>query len=213
MSRARRAAVVRARPVAGAIALLAFLLYAARTLLGDRPTALLVALGLVVVGFAVAAWPAFRDLLAGVVLKAGRVCQVGDHLRIGGVEGRVAHMGYRALVVETTRGDEAILPYSRVERDAVIRTRTLGGVVPHEFRVQPPARLRHAEARALVRHAALLSHWSVPAREPEIATAGEALDVTVFALDADHALEIEARVRRALEAPATTSPRSRDLAS
>lgn len=212
MSKARRAAVARARPVAGAAALFVFLLFAARELLADHSTALLVAVGLVVVGFALAAWPAFRDLLAGVALKAGRVCQTGDHVRIGDIEGRVARMGYRAVVIETTRGDEAILPYSRVERDAVIRTRTLGGVVPHEFRVQAPARLPHAEARALVRRAALLSHWSVPAREPEIAGSGDALDVTVFALDADHAPEIEARVRRALESR-DAPPRPRELTS
>lgn len=154
-----------------------------------------------------------RDLLAGVALKAGRVCQVGDRVRIEGIEGRVARMGYRVLVLETTRGDEVVLPYGRVAREAVVRTRTADGVASHEFTLQLPPQLSTAEARERIRRAALLCHWAAVAREPEVAQTGDAeLAVTVFSLDPEHATEIERAVRATLAPAAPGGERDRGAA-
>jgi Mechanosensitive ion channel, beta-domain len=205
MNKERRTALARISPIAGAALALCYLLFAARTLFRREPSALPLVLALVVAGFSAAAWPAIRDFLAGVVLKAGRVCDEGDHVRIGNLEGRVAKMGHRVLVIETRDGDEAILPYSQIAREAVVRTRSLGGVMPHKFRIGGLPSERFAELREQIKREALLCHWSAFARDPEVVpVGGGGVEVTVFSLDDAHGPDIEAAVRRGLEPPART---------
>lgn len=196
----RRETLSRARPLAGTLIVLLYLLFGTGVLFKAQPARLPVALALVVVGFAVASWTVVRDVVSGVFLKAGRVCRVGDHVRIGSVEGRVERMGLFVVVIETREGDEAVLPYSGIARQSILRTPVIDSVTPHVFRVEAPAELQLPELRALVRRHALNSHWSSIAREPDVeATPDGALEVTVFSLDSDHAADVEAAVRRALE--------------
>ena len=54
----------------------------------------------------------------------------------------------------------------------------------------------------VIRETALLSHWSSIARPPEVVTTDDGeLEVTIFAIDADRAPELERLLRRALAAP------------
>ncbi len=199
MNKERRAFLERASPIVGALLALAYLLFAVRSLFRAQPSALPFVLALVVAGFSAAAWPSIRDFLAGVALKSGRVCHVGDHVRIEEVEGQIVSMGYRVLVLETTAGDQAILPYSRVAREAVVRTRSLGGVTPHKFQLGHLPDGSFAEAQTRIVEAALLCHWSAFARQPEVAPVAEGgADVTVFSLDPAHGPDIEDAVRHAL---------------
>ncbi len=206
MNKERRAWLERVSPIASALLALCFLLFAARSVFRSQPAALPFVLALVVAGFSAAAWPTIRDFLAGVALKSGRVCHVDDHVRIGDVEGRIVSMGYRVLVLETTSGDQAILPYSRVAREAVVRTRSLGGVTPHKFQIAVLPEGSFAAAQSRIVEAALLCHWSAFARVPEVAPRGAGdqacADVTVFSLDPAHGPDIEAEVRSALRGPA-----------
>lgn len=208
MSPAWRSRVGRARPVVALLVVVLYALYATRALFGAERRALPFAVAVVVAGVLAASWSTLRDLLGGVSLKAGRVFQTGDRVRIGDVEGRVARLGYRAVVVETARGDEAVIPYGRVLADTLVRTHTPGSVVPHEFHVELPPRLGYRAASALIRRAALLSHWSSVARDPELRLDGTVLHVTVFALDRDHAPEVEDSVRAALGASTREATRT-----
>jgi hypothetical protein len=196
----RRETLARARPLAGTLIVLLYLLFAVGVVFKAQPSQLPAALAFVVVGFVVASWTVVRDVVSGVFLKAGRVCRVGDHVRIGNVEGRVERMGLSVLVIETREGDEAVLPYSSIARQSILRTPVIDNVAPHVFCVEAPAGLPLPELKALIRLHALNSHWSSIARQPDVeATSGGAFEVTVFALDADHAADVEATVRRALE--------------
>jgi ribosomal protein L35AE/L33A len=208
MSPAWRSRVGRARPVAALGLVLLYALYATRAVFGVERRALPFAVALVVAGVAAASWSTLRDLLGGVSLKAGRVFQVGDHVRIGDVEGRVERLGYRAVIVRTARGDEAVIPFGRVLGDTVVRTHTPGGVVPHEFEVELPPRLGYRAASTLIRRAALYCHWSSVARDPDLSPAGGVIKVTVFALDREHAPEIESAVRAALDSRAREASRA-----
>lgn len=195
----RREALARARPLAGTAIVLLYVLFAAGVVFKEHPAQLPLALAFVVVGFVVASWTVVRDVVSGVFLKAGRVCRVGDHVRVGGVEGRVERMGLSVLVIETRDGDEAVLPYSSVARQSLLRTPVIDSVAPHVFRVERPAGLSIVELRSLVRQHALNCHWASIAREPDVETTEDGtLEVTVFSLDADHSPDVESAVRRAL---------------
>ena len=204
LSGRRREALRRAFPVAaGALGVL-YLLLSAALLFERYPQHFPIAVA-VILGVALAAsWFAVRDLVSGIFLKAGRVCRVGDYVRIGEVQGRVERMGHRVLVIETARGEEAIVPYSAVARSAVLRTPVEERGTLHVFELTledpPPV----AEAKRRIRESALASHWSAIAREPEIAVLdADRFEVTIFALDADHVRDVEMAVRGALSSGAT----------
>ncbi len=209
VTRTRRDALRRSLPVvAGALALI-YGVAAVRVLFSDQPAFAALGTALVLVGFVVLAFGPLRDVVSGVVLKAGRVCERGDHVRIDDLHGRILEMGLRVLVLETSDGEEAVIPYSRVARDRVLRTSGQDSVSPHVFRVRAPTSMSLAETKALVRRRALLVHWSAVSRLPELVATDEGFEVTVYAIDADHGPDIEAEVRRALaeaEPPTRATP-------
>ncbi len=198
MKKSRRELWTRAQPVLGLLLVFAYLAFAARLVLRDtseiQPLAF-VALG---AGFAAAAWFAVRDFVAGVVLKAAKLCQVGDRIRVDETEGRVEDMGLRALVLETSQGEQAIIPYSRIARSAVMRTPAVEGVAMHVFEISAPLGHGVPEIRRAILEAAMMSHYSSIVREPQIKPLGDRrFEVTVFSLHSDYASDIEAAVRRA----------------
>jgi hypothetical protein len=201
MSKVRRSQVARFRPLLGLILVVIYVLWAVRKLWGDYPYSVPI-LGTMVLGVVVAAsWFAIRDFIAGVILKAGRACQVGDYVRIGNIHGRIEKMGFRVLSIETSQGDEAILPYSKITRDSLLRTPVIAGAHLHVFQLKPPEKISMTEFKTTIRQCAMLSHWSSVVREPEVAVIDDQnCEVTVFLLDVDHVMDVEAAVRKAVSA-------------
>lgn len=197
----RREQLRRAFPLVSAIAGLLYLLFAAGLFFERYPQHFPIAVA-VILGVSIAAsWFAVRDLVSGIFLKAGRVCRAGDYVRVGEVQGRVQRMGHRVLVVETARGEEAIIPYSRVAREAVLRTPVGERGTLHVFELNLPGQPPVAETKRKIRESALRCHWSAIAREPEIAVLdADRFEVTVFALHPDRVREVEDAVRRAVGA-------------
>ncbi len=195
----RRDALRRAFPVVAAACGLGYLLVAAGLFFEPYPQHFPIAVA-VILGVALAAsWFGVRDVLSGVLLKADRAFAVGDHVRIGDIEGVVARLGLRALTVETTRGEEATIPYSRLAREPIVRTPGAERGTLHVFELHFGAPPTVAETKRRIRSAALACHWSAIAREPEIAVLdAQRYEVTVFALDPDRVREVEAAVRAAL---------------
>ena len=207
LSPSRREALRRAFPALAGGLVVAYLLFACGAVFEPGSIPFWVGVGVVVAGSLAASWFALRDLVSGVFLKVGRVARVGDYVRIGDVQGRVERMGARVLVVETARGEEAIIPYSQVAREAVLRTPVAERGTLHVFELHLPGRPAVAETKRRIRESALLCHWSAVAREPEIAVLdADRYEVTVFALDADRVREVEEAVRAGLEE--TTEPSS-----
>jgi small-conductance mechanosensitive channel len=206
VSQARADLTERVWPAVVAFGVVVYALFAARLLLGDAPGVAPLA-GAVVLGMFVAlSWFVLRDTVSGVFLRAGRACRVGDFVHIGDVEGRVERMGWRAMVVVTSSGKEAIIPYSRAVQSSIVRTPERAQASPHPFTVKVDGDL--SDIKEAVRRAALLCHWSSVVREPEVSLEGEdSLAVIVYALDAERGYEIEAAVRDALKARATARPR------
>ncbi|MEQ8455295.1 MAG: mechanosensitive ion channel [Sandaracinaceae bacterium] len=197
----RREQLRRAHPLLSGASAVFYMLLAAAFFFDKYPTHFPIAVA-VILGVSIAAsWFALRDVVSGIFLKAGRVCRVGDYVRIGDVQGRVERMGQRVLVVETARGEEAIIPYSRVARAELLRTPVSERGTLHVFELTLPAAPPVAETKRLIRESALACHWSAIAREPEIAVLdADRFEVTIFALDPDHVRDVEASVRRAVGA-------------
>jgi len=199
LSAERRESLRRGFPVFAALSVLLYLLFAAGLFFERYPAHFPIAVAVILGVSLAASWFGVRDLVSGVFLKAGRVCRVGDYVRIGDVQGRVERMGHRVIVIETARGEEAIIPFHRVARDAVLRTPVSERGTLHVFELSLGSRRSVAEAKRQIRDAALRCHWAAIARDPEVVVLdGDRYEVTVFALDPDRVREVEAAVRAAL---------------
>ncbi|MCA9514560.1 MAG: hypothetical protein KC635_06445 [Myxococcales bacterium] len=163
--------------------------------------ALLMAVALLWIG-----WIAARDLVHGIFFKAGRACRVGEQvaLELGGgepVRGRVSRLGYRALALVTSRGQEVLIPYSQLTRRTVVREPTSAGAVRHTFRLAPPPGVSLGRVTEAAKLAAFNCHWASASREMQIELVdGGALELGVYALDALHGPDVEAAVRGAVTA-------------
>lgn len=199
MGRERREAVGRAVPVVGAVVGLMYALYVARVVFSPYENFVPVALLLIFVAFAATWWTGLRDIIAGVMLKAGGTAAVGDRVVVDGVRGRVTAMGLRVMTLEAEHGEEAVIPYGRIARASLLRSPVVDYAAPHMFRVHAPSGPSMLEAKTRAREAAAASHWSSIAREPEVQMVDDTtLEVTVYLLNADRAPTVEANVRDAL---------------
>jgi hypothetical protein len=195
-------------PVIGLTMLVAYVASGVAVLLAREPefAAVLVSIVVVLVMFA---WAPLYDLIAGVAFRFGRRCQVGDHVRVGDVEGRVIDIGMRALVVQTREGDEAVVPYGKISRDTLRRTQSVTGAHVHAFVLEQPADVEFARFKQHVVRAAMRSHWASVVHEPKLTRReGQTVEVNIYALDADHAPVVEAAVRKSLE-QGVPKPRAR----
>ncbi len=144
-------------------------------------------------------WAALYDLIAGVIVRATVLCQPGDHLAIGDVEGRVTRMGMRVLVLRSRSGDEAVIPYGRISWSVVRRTQSVRGAYVHAFTLDSPDLEQLPLLRRVVVEAALRSHWCAIVHTPKIEARQDGqLEVTIYAQHVDYAPLVEAAVRKAV---------------
>lgn len=194
-SRASRAFVARLRPLVAAALVVAWAVISMRWVLRDSagaPYTLFIVGGVCIA----AAWRVIRDIAEGIYFRAAGTCLRGDHVQIGTIRGRIQALGVRALTIETSDGELAILPYTQVAQSSLFRSPAADRTSFHVFRVPMPKESSLPEAKQRVREAALLCHWSSIAQPPQcVATGDGELEITVFALDADRASEIERAVR------------------
>lgn len=201
MSRERREGLARAIPVVGAVVGLMYALYVARVVFSPYETFVPIALLLIFVAFGATWWTGLRDIVAGVMLKAGGTAAVGDRVVVDGVRGRVTAMGLRVMTLEAEHGEEAVIPYGRIARTSLLRTPVVDFAAPHIFRVHAPTGAAMLESKIRVREAAAASHWSSIAREPEVHMVDDTtLEITVYLLNADRGPTVEAQVRASLAA-------------
>jgi len=195
MRRKQRILVERIRPLVGLLLILPYLFFALRVAVEHGGRAQLLVLAVLCLGMLVGGWFLIRDLLAGVVVKTGRLCSEGDQVRIGDYQGRVAQMGLRGVRLETSQGEEAVIPYSVLARSTLMRSPSEEGVALHVFQLRTPPNVSVSDTRQAVIEGAMCSHWASIVREPQITPLGNHLyEITVFALAADYGPEVEAAV-------------------
>ncbi|MCH9679900.1 MAG: mechanosensitive ion channel family protein [Deltaproteobacteria bacterium] len=148
------------------------------------------------------AWPALYDLINGVIFRVSQPCEIGDHVRVGDVEGRVIEVRTRALVVQTREGDDALVPYGRLVRQTLRRTQSVSGTHVHAFELEAPVGKDFAEVKHMVLDATMRCHWASVVHEPKVQRRADAIEVSIYAHDADHAPLVEAAVRAALSTAA-----------
>ena len=159
----------------------------------------LVPLMIVVVPLA-ASWGAIKDMVDGLMVRSGDAYRIGDYVELEGLEGRVASLGWRYLVLETRDSTVATVPYSRLAKAIVQRAPRAEHAHFHTFRVECPDMLPIPEVKRAIHRALLLSPWCLYKRAPEVRAVGGDIEVVVGLVDADHEVEAEAVTREAIAA-------------
>lgn len=187
-------------PVLGLTLLVAYIASGLAALL-TRELAFAVVLVSLLGVLALFSWASLYDLISGVAFRFGRLCRVGDHVRVGDVEGRVLDVGMRSLIVQTPEGDEAVIPYGKISRDTLRRTQSVSGAHVHAFAIDQPPGVDFVSLKRHVVRSAMRCHWASVVHEPKVERRErDTIEVSIYALDADHAPVVEAAVRRALAA-------------
>jgi small-conductance mechanosensitive channel len=199
MSKARRAALSRFRPVFEALVTVIYLLIAVPIVFKGHDEFTPLVLAVLLFGLIAISWAAIRDFVNGMFIKAGELCEPGDYVEVDDKAGVVKRLGYRVLTLETDEGAEVFIPYGRLSRRSMVRTPRAEGVYRHGFEIELPPELDPVVGVTRVKQLAMSSHWSSVVREPEVEPlAGGALQVRVFALGREHGPAIEAVIRRGL---------------
>lgn len=202
MSRTSRERLDRFLPVFELLVWVVYLPTSLAWLMGGHPLTTLIIVCLLGAMLIFAGWFAFRDYIAGVVLRSERGWQRGDWVQSGEVEGRIRHLGLRTLQIERADGDRVLIPYGRLSREALVQgIRVSAGAAHHTFAVGLEDPAREDEVRRAIEQTALLCHWSAPRPEPEVRTndVGQ-LEVTIHALTEERAATVERVVRAAVSA-------------
>lgn len=193
-----RDALQRFAPVLGLTVLIAYIASGVAALLAREPAFAAVVVSLIGM-LVVFSWSSLYDLISGVAFRFGRLCRVGDHVRVGDVEGRVLDVGMRSLIVQTPEGDEAVVPYGKISRETLRRTQSVSGAHVHAFSIEQPTGVDFSTLKRHVIRSAMRCHWASVVHEPKVERRErESIEVSIYALDADHAPVVEAAVRRAL---------------
>jgi small-conductance mechanosensitive channel len=151
-----------------------------------------------------AGWFALRDAVAGAVLRTEDAFEAGQWIRAGDVEGRVREVGIRAIDVEREDGTRVRIPYSSMARAPLVRAGRAEDPTGHTFSVALPRELGPVRMIPVIRAAARNCFYVSATRPPQIHVTsgadGHRYDVTVFTLDRTFLPEVEAAVRRRIEA-------------
>ena len=198
MSRAAKARAQAWLPVLAFVAIVLYVAVALHWLLDQRGLGWTVPLLLIAVAVG-AGWGALRDISDGVVVRNSQAYRVGDYVSLGDLSGRVVHLGWRYLVLETRDGTVATIPYGHLARRVVQRAPRADHAHFHVFRLPLPDGASVPELKRVVRRSLLLSPWCLYRRAPEVRAVGGELEVVVGLVDADHEAEAEEQARVAVQ--------------
>ncbi len=81
------------------------------------------------------AWFVFRDLLAGVLLKAEKALEPGQTIKTPFAEGKIKHLGSRSIELINDLGELVKIPYSRLSNELFILPPDNEDSLPHHLEI------------------------------------------------------------------------------
>jgi small-conductance mechanosensitive channel len=141
-----------------------------------------------------------KDWIAGVVFKAEDRYRVDDIVCFHNTRGRLKHLGYRSLTIETDDGSTVEIPYSALVRESAIEK------IPREsacamFKLPVPSQMPFPDARQRLRAVAMSAPWSSLNRSPNIRLVEReethyTVEVAAYLIDQRYAPHVEAYVKQ-----------------
>lgn len=199
-----RTHALRLLPVGSTLAWSAALIWAGTQLIENGSTPVLIPIAVVAGVLLLAGWFALRDIIAGAILRAEDAYNVGEWLRIDGVDGRIVKLGIRCVELETEDGKRLRMPYTRVAKGTVSRAQAHNTLIAHSFEISVTWSCSVGAAKTRLERAAMLSMWASPTQLPRVElrhhdAESTTFEMTVYALHPDYDAEIERFVRKSAE--------------
>lgn len=165
----------------------------------QSPYLSLLVLCVVGLGFALS-WQAVRDVSAGMICRAGGLVRMGDHLTVESTAGVVSSIGLRSFSIHSASAEEVVVPYSRLMKSSVHRSRSEEGGRSVTLQVDIPPFLTPRQAMEIVQRTVFLNHWASIRHRPGITLSGpQRLSATVQLIDPAREIEVEQALGRALK--------------
>lgn len=141
-----------------------------------------------------------RDWIAGIVFKAEDRYRVDDLVSFQTTRGRLRHLGYRAITLETADGRTVEIPYSALVKESTLEkvSRTAACAT---FALAVPASEPFPLVVQRIQAAALCAPWSAITRIPQIRLLDRqenhyTVEVAACMVDQCYAADVEAYVKR-----------------
>jgi small-conductance mechanosensitive channel len=146
----------------------------------------------------------FSDFVTGVFVRMEGTIEPGRRMAVGGVEGRVAKLGFRSVAIESDEGSSFRVPWRTIAGEAIRLGEAGVAIRSHTFTIAIPRSRPIERVLQEIPAAALTSPWASTTQMPEVRLQSETdqsyvLRVTAHALDARFAPQIEAAIREELE--------------
>ena len=109
-----------------------------------------------------------RNVFAGIVFGLQRRFHVGDHVRIGELEGDIVRFGLQSVRLEVVGGTQIEVPNRRFSSDVVEKTQGAGLSTPLSILVPIPSETDLTFAKEVAYRAACASKYATPRLKPTV---------------------------------------------
>lgn len=164
----------------------------------------ILALGMFVILLFMAFWVSrfsLRDIIAGVVFKAGSGIHLNENVQIGEYFGKVVKLKLHSLVLETEKGKTVFIPYNTAVDKIRLKPAAAETITSHSFEMHVPKGDDIIITMEKIRTAILQLPWSSVKREPGISLISETksyytLEITVYSLSKEYFYRIEEVIKK-----------------
>lgn len=150
--------------------------------------------------FTISIWFVVRDIAAGIILNSEGFYHPNDIIKFKDTQGRIKHLGYRSLEIETEGGERIKYPYSLVLKEAITKPNPTKTQKTHTFQLNIPKKYNLVDTIQKLRTIILNLPWSSLKRDPRIKSIGENEDhyqfeITVYTFSSHYFQQIEQSIK------------------
>jgi small-conductance mechanosensitive channel len=137
------------------------------------------------------AWYGLKDIMAGILFKAGSYFQINDYVDVAGISGKVLALKQRVIEIEDSAGRTVVIPYSQVTGKIFLKHYPSHSVLSHSFLLRVPASNITDGLISFIQkmHITILTlPWASHKKEPRIHIEQEnqqevIFNITIYSLD------------------------------
>lgn len=149
-------------------------------------------------------WSLIRDIISGIMIRTEGTFTNNSHIRIHGVEGLVRKLGYRAMEIETERGETVRIPYSIVDKEITVRSYPIDSIKSHTFELLVDKSKDFLDYKEQIRKALLNNHYASLRKNPIIKIKADTngkyqLSVTAYIMDDRYFEKVEQSIKAQFE--------------
>ncbi len=155
-------------------------------------------------------WSLIKDIFSGILLRTEGIFTYNSHIKSHGMEGVVKKLGFRALEIETDRGETVRIPYSIIDRETTIRSYPIESIKSHTFHILLDKSKEFLTYKEQIKKALLNNHYTSLRKNPVIKMKADSngkyqLMVTAYIMDDRYSERVEQYIKSQFEDNTSTT--------